>query len=112
MKHEASKGEVVESGKGLGETFVVASQTAEPRRPRERSFNHPATGKEDEATLGLGMLDDFELDAVSLRPLFSGLAGIALVHIRQLHAPISNLLHCLREFFDLLAILFIGRSDM
>ena len=112
MKHKAGEGEIVESGEGLGKPFVIACQTPKACGPSKAAFNHPSARQQYEAMLGLGVFNDLQLNAVSLRRLLGALARIALVHIGQLHALIGNVLQRLREFLDLRTILFIGRGHM
>src|SRR3977135_1191170 len=97
MEHEASKGEVVESGKRLSQALVVTSQATESRGPCKASFNHPAARQQYESALGLGVLDHLELDTLRPSGLFCILSRVALVHIRQCHALIGKLLYRLRQ---------------
>jgi hypothetical protein len=39
------------------------------------------------------MFDHFQLDAVLSRCLFSGLSGVALIHVSQLDVLLGDLLH-------------------
>ncbi len=39
---EAGKGQIVQSGQGFGQPFVIAGQTAKAGGPAEAAFNHPA----------------------------------------------------------------------
>lgn len=48
-KHEDDEDEIVETGKGLGEAFIVACQAAEAGSPGEAALNDPATREEDES---------------------------------------------------------------
>ena len=56
IKHEAGEGERMQAGQGFRPALVIAGQAAQA--------SHPA--KEHEAAIGLGVLDDFEVDAVSV----------------------------------------------
>jgi len=47
----------MQSGEGLGVSFVVFDEPAEFDGPCEGSFDHPAAWQEDEAALGFGQLD-------------------------------------------------------
>src|SRR3974390_2395434 len=93
---------------GLRQTLVVTSKAAKACRPSEASFHHPASRQEHEAALGLGVLDDRQLNAVSLGCPLGFLSGIALIHIRELHSLSGDVLHRLLELFNLRAILLIG----
>ena len=112
MEHEASKGDVMETGKRLSQALVVTSQTSESRGPCKASFNHPAARQQYEAALGLGVLDHRQLDTVGLSRLFCILSSVALIHIRQCHTLVGKVLYRLRQFFHLRPVLLIGRGDM
>src|SRR5689334_21539694 len=64
---DAGEGDQVQPEQGGGEPLVVAGQAAPPRLPGEPALGHPTLRQEDEAALGLGQLDDDQLDAGRLR---------------------------------------------
>jgi len=41
-QHEAGKGQIVQSGQGFGQTFVITGQTTKAGGPTKAAFNHPA----------------------------------------------------------------------
>ena len=43
-QHETGEGQIVQSGQGFGQPLVIAGQAAEPSRPAEAAFDHPAPG--------------------------------------------------------------------
>lgn len=59
--------------------------------PGEVALNGPALGKQDEAALGLGQLDDLESDALRLRHLVRRCVGVALVDVGRLDALVVTL---------------------
>src|SRR5688572_18539875 len=105
MKHETSEGEVMESGKGLSQALIVTRQAPESRSPREAALNHPAARQQYKAALGLGVLDHVQFDTVCLSRLSCMLSGVALVHIRQSHALIGQLLYRLGQLLHLRPVL-------
>ena len=66
-----------------GQSLVITSEPAKPGRPAEGAFHDPAAWEQDEAVLGLVVLDHFQADAVLRRILPRSFAGVALVHPRQ-----------------------------
>ena len=54
----------MKSFEGCIEPLIVSGESSEACGPGEGAFDHPATWQQDEAALGHGMLDDFELDAM------------------------------------------------
>ena len=57
-EHDPSEGEVVVSGEGLAESFVVSGESAEASGPGEAALDDPTAGQENEAAFGHGVLDD------------------------------------------------------
>ncbi len=41
-QHEAGKGQIVQSGQGFGQTYVIAGEAAKAGGPTEAALNHPA----------------------------------------------------------------------
>lgn len=64
MVHQADEGNEMQASHRLRHPFVIARQPAKPRRPAEMAFHHPASGQQHDAALGLGQIDDHQLDAV------------------------------------------------
>src|SRR4051812_45778746 len=64
LEHQADEGDEMEASECLGQTFVIAGEATEAGCPREVALDNPPPGEEDEATFRLGVLDDFEADAV------------------------------------------------
>jgi hypothetical protein len=62
----------MKSGQSLCQSFIVAGQAAEARRPGKSAFNHPGVRRQDKTALDFGMLDHLQLDAV----LLGGRGGI------------------------------------
>jgi hypothetical protein len=97
---------------------VVASlsslgpETAKARRPGEAFLHYAAARQQHEAAFGLGVFDDFQLDAVLGCGVFGRFSAIALLHVGQLYILLGNLLDLPGQFADLCAVLFIGRGDM
>jgi hypothetical protein len=91
-EHEPSEGEVVISGEGVGEPFVVSCESAEACGPGEASFDHPSSWQQDEAAFGLGVFDHLQLNAVLGRGIGCGLAGVSLIDIGQFQAAVGDLL--------------------
>lgn len=44
-EHNPSEGEVVVSGEGLGEAFVIPGESSEAGGPGEAPFHHPTSGQ-------------------------------------------------------------------
>src|SRR5436853_7589375 len=112
MKHKASEGEEVETGKRLAQTFVVAGQSAKSRGPSETALDRPATRQEHEATLCFGMFHDLQLNPMLSGGLLRIVSGIALINISQLHAIARELLHRLRQLLNLISVLFVRRGHV
>lgn len=55
------------AAQGGAEPFVVAGESTEVTEPAERSLDHPATRKQHETLLRLGVLDDLQCDAMFAR---------------------------------------------
>lgn len=73
--------------------FVVSGEPSEACWLGEASFDHPSAWQQDEASLGHGVLDDFEPDAM-LSGRFGGLwARVALVDVGKFHRPSGYLLN-------------------
>src|SRR5438045_1887426 len=83
MKHEHGKSQHVKTCQRLGPTFVIASQASKTRHPRERAFNDPSAGQQNEASLGLWQLDHFQAHPVSSGGGAGWLAGVSLIHVCQ-----------------------------
>ncbi len=111
-EHEHGKDHEVQSGQRFWQTFIVSRQSAEAIGPAETAFHHPPSGQQDEAFLGFGQLDDLQRHAFVACGLGRLRSGIALVGIRHLHRLAACLLHLLRQFLYLGALLFVGRRDM
>ena len=71
-------------------------------------FWDPTPGQQDEAALGLGQLDDFQLDPMFFGLLSRCISGIALVNESEFDRLTSDLLDRLRQFAHLRSILLIG----
>jgi hypothetical protein len=102
----------VVSGQRSGEAFVVSGESVEAGCPGEAAFDHPASGQQHEASLGLRMLDHFQPYAVAGGGLFCGLARIALIDISKLHVLLGDPLYLGGELLDLGPILLIGCGHM
>jgi hypothetical protein len=83
----------VEGSEGSGESFVVARQAAEAGGPGEASLHHPPSRQQDEAALGFGMLDDFQLDAMLGGRFFSRLSRVPIVRSSNC-VPGADAEHC------------------
>ena len=76
VEHEGEEGEPMKAGEAGGEAFIVARETAETARPGKGSLDHPASGQEHKAALGLVVLDDLQADS-----MFSGRMGRILSRV-------------------------------
>lgn len=74
------------------ESFVVSRESSKSSEPGEGSFDDPASGEEDEASLRLGMLDDLQANPLFLGGLSGVLARVAPVDESDLHALPAGLL--------------------
>lgn len=79
MKHEAGKGEVVESSEGLGEPLVITSQAPESTSLGEAAFHHTAWRQQDETALGLSVLDHLQLNAMRVGVFSRRFTDIGLI---------------------------------
>lgn len=66
-------------------------------------------GQQDEATFGLFMLDDYELDTVFFRCRFGALSRVALVYKSYFDTFARHLLYLRGQLPNLSAFLFVGR---
>ena len=110
--HKAGEGEEVEGPERGGKSFVVSGEATKTRRPSEASLYHPAAWQQDKAAFGLGMFNNFQLDAVSGSRFFRRLACVTLIHVSQFDIFLRDLLHLPGQFADLGAILLIGWRDV
>jgi len=97
------------AGDGFRQTFVVAGEAAEAGHPAEAALDDPASRQQGEAALGLGVLDDFEADAVGLGVAGRLVPGVALVDERERDGVTGDLLDGLGQFGDPDPILRVGR---
>jgi len=111
MKQETGEGQEVQTRQGRGESLIIAGQATKTGCPGEITLHHPALGQENKAALGLGQLDDRQLDAVLGRRCRWLLPGVALVHIRQFHVLAGDGLDPRRQLLDLRPLLLIGGCD-
>lgn len=72
---------------------MITNQAPLAGDPGETVFDHPAAGRQREAAFGLGVFDDFQLNAVLRRRLSGILAGVALIHTGQLDVIPGELLY-------------------
>src|SRR5271167_2358451 len=63
VEHEADHRDVNHRFVGLGQALVVTDQAPPAQQPGERSLHNPAPGKDREADLLGGFLDDFHDDS-------------------------------------------------
>ena len=61
-EHDADHGEADEGGDGACVSLEIACQTAIAADPRERAFDDPAFGQDDESFGLVGSLDDLDVD--------------------------------------------------
>jgi hypothetical protein len=95
----------------LGQALVVPDQPAEARGSRKGTLHHPPAWQQDEAPLGLSVLDHLELDPVVLGRCRHIVTGVALVHEGHLHRFAGHLLHLAGEFLRLRPLLLRGWRD-
>ena len=87
-------------------------RVCETASPTRRSAPPPTSSRQqDEALLGPGVPDHLQTDAASLRRLGSLFAGVAPVHVGQLHRLARGLLHRARQLLYLRAVLLVGRTE-
>src|SRR5947207_3300341 len=110
-KHQDSKSQEMQALKRIGQAFIITSQTAKTGQPPERALHHPAPRQQDKTTLGLGQLDDHQLNSLFSRRALRLAAGIALVNKSHLDALLRYFLDELRQFRHLRTILFVGWRD-
>ncbi len=84
---------------------------AKERSPTQRRGRR-VRGNASDAALGLGVLDDFDVDAVLGGGLGCGLAGIALANEGELNGLGGDVLHRLGQVRHLGMIAFVGRGDV
>ena len=78
MMHQQAERDVVQPLERFREAFIVPRQTAQACHPAERTLHHPTPGQQHETLLGLGQLDDLQVDAVARRVPIGIIAGVAL----------------------------------
>jgi hypothetical protein len=79
MKHKASESKVVVSLKRFGQAFIVACKASKARCPPEAALHHPAARQQHKSSLGLGVFDHLQGDAVCLRSLLSFFSRVSLI---------------------------------
>lgn len=111
-ERQAGKGHEAHGGQLRGQPLVVASQPTEACGAGEAALHRPAGRQQDEeAVLGLGQRDDFELDAVGGSR--GGLrASAALVDIGQPDGVAGDVLDPRGQHLDLRPILSVGGRDL
>ncbi len=92
----------------LAESFVVTRESSKSSEPGEGSFDDPSSGEEDESSLRLGMLDDFQAYPLFLGVLSGVLARTALVDEGDLHALLADFLDLASQCRDLRSLALIG----
>jgi site-specific DNA recombinase len=75
-------------------------------------LHHPASRQEDEALLGLGVLDHLQADAAPPRLAGGRLAGVPLIRERHFHRAAGDLLKPRGQLRHLRPLLFVGRRDL
>jgi hypothetical protein len=75
-EQKTGKGQEMQTGKGLWETFIVTCQPTKTGQPGDGALDHPAPGQQDEAVFGIGQFDDFQMNA-----LRSGIVGSLLTAV-------------------------------
>ena len=102
----------MQTRQGFRQPLIIASQASKPSRPSKSPFHDPAAGPQDKAPLGFGQLDDFQANPVPLSRLSGGLAGIALIHVREFNVMAGHLLEGLSQDFHLRPVLDIRRRHV
>jgi len=92
------------------QSLIVSGRSSEPSRPRKGPLHHPTPRQQNEPSLGLVMLDHFQLNSCSRRRLGRLAAGISLVDESDLHLLLCGQLNRLGQVANLRPILFVGRS--
>lgn len=111
LDHQHSKGQEMQSGQCLRQSFIVARQTSEARRPPEGALDHPPTRQQHKALLCFREFDDFQPDAVRVGCLSGSLACIALINEGHFDRFADDLLNLFSQFADLCAVLLVGGRD-
>ena len=109
-EHQDGESQKVKTRQGLGQTFIITSQSPKTSGPGERAFNHPALRQQDKAFLGFRQLDD---DQVQASRYLSGVpAFVDLVYKGNLDGLTRDTLNLLDQFSDLDSLLLVGGGDM
>src|SRR5215472_11442601 len=111
MKHETSEHNQMKTSQGSRKSLIIAHQPSEARGPSERALHHPSSGQQDEAALGLGQFDDFQLHAMRFGLLSRCIAGVALVNESEFDRLPGDLLDRLSQFTYLSTVLLVSRRD-
>lgn len=111
FEHDHRKSQEMQPSQGFWQTFIVPRQPTKTGRPGKAAFDHPAFGQQDETFLGLGQLDDDQLDAILSRLLSSRVAGVAFDK-GDFDRITRHFLDLLGQFANLSAFLFIGRGNI
>lgn len=64
MEHEAGERDEMQPCQHLRQALIVASKATKARGPGEVALDDPSPQQEHEAVFGLGLLDDFQVDAL------------------------------------------------
>src|SRR5258708_40274532 len=110
-KHKISEHDQMKASQRRGKPLIIAHQAPEARCPSERALHHPTPGQQDEAVLGLGQFDDFQLDPMFFGLLSRYVTGIALVNESAFDRLAGALLDRWRHFPHLRSILLIGGCE-
>ena len=95
---------------GLGASLVVPDGPPEPCGPCKGALDHPSSGQQDKAALGLWQLDDLESDPVFGRRCCGLLAGVTLIDEGDCEAFPGPCLNGLGDPADFGAIVGVGRG--
>ena len=85
MQQQDSKRKEMPSCQRLWQPLIVPRQPAQAGGPGETALHHPASGQENNASLGLRQLDHFQADALLRRCLQGLVSGRALVPQGDFH---------------------------
>ena len=80
MKHETGKDDQMQASKRAWKSLVIAYEASKTGCPSKRALNYPSARQQDKATLGFGMFDHFQTNAMFFCGFRWNIAGIALVH--------------------------------
>jgi hypothetical protein len=109
VKHEGEKGQLVKSGEGSGQSFVIADESAEASGPSKGALDDPSSQQEDKASFGLLEFDHDKVNSLFGRLPSFFFSGVTLIDKSDLDVFSRRRLHLGQQVAHLCPLLFVRR---